>query len=88
MDSDTHIRAAMALENLMEEAMSLPFDTLEQISGVYRNIEESEPLNLKGKIILSRFDSDIYVLRAQVRWGAFPFIKTLTLERLWTKRKP
>ena len=90
IDSDTHFRASIALENLMEESMSMPFDYLLTLPDEYKPFEDASDISMKHKVVLipHSFIENTYLLQASVSWGKSPFIKELHLEKLWTKRKP
>lgn len=87
-ESDTHLRASVALENLMEEAMSRPFER--SLSTPFEAVKGCEDIDLSGRVeILPHPDFPANVLvRAQVRWGMFPLNKTLSLEYLRARSKP
>lgn len=89
IESDVHLRASVALENLMEEALSKPFER-SKTRAAFQPVSGGEDIGLYGKVeILPHpdFSSNVLV-RAQVRWGMFPFSKTLSLEYLRARTKP
>jgi hypothetical protein len=88
-ESDTYLRASVELENLLEEALSKPFEKISPKKN-FTPIKRYVGLNLSGRVESfphPHFDGMI-MLRAQVRWGWFPFTKTLTLEHLRVRTKP
>ena len=88
-ETDTHLRASVALENLMEEALTRPFDRVGGRSQL-QSIKGCEDIGLLGKV--ERFipvDLPEHVmLRATVRWGMFPLRKSLSLEYLQARTRP
>lgn len=88
-ESDVHLRATVALENLMEEAMTRPFDPAGAKSA-FLPVKGCEDIGLMGKIeIAPHPDMPANLLiRTQVRWGIFPFAKTLSLEYLRARTRP
>jgi hypothetical protein len=88
-ESDTHQRAAIALENIMEEALTKPFKKMDEKSS-FQKIAGCEDIGLVGKIELFPHPDyeRLILLRGQVSWGGFPFSKTLTLEYLKTRTRP
>ena len=89
VESDTHLRASVALENLMEEALSRPFER-NLSNNAFQLIKGCEDIDITGRIeIMPHPDFPANVLvRAQVRWGMFPLTKTLSLEYLRARTKP
>lgn len=87
-ESDSHLRASVALENLMESALSRPFERT--VNAGFEPVKGCEDLDLAGKIeILPHPDLPNNVLvRAQVRWGMFPLTKSLNLEYLRARTRP
>ncbi len=88
-ESDVHLRASVELENLMEEAMSRPFEKM-SFRPQFKPVKGCEDLGLTGKVESfphPEFEG-MFLTRAQVRWGWFPFTKTLTMEHLRTRNKP
>ena len=89
VNSDTHLRASVALENLMESALERHFEA----SGYkeeFKPLAGYEDISLMGKIeaIPQNEYPDCLLVRAQVRWGAFPFSKTIYLEYLKSRTRP
>lgn len=89
VNSDTHLRASVALENLMESALERSFE----VTGYTENFKPLagyEDIQLSGKIeaIPVKEFPDCLLLRAQVKWGGFPFDKTLSLEYLKSRARP
>jgi hypothetical protein len=87
-ETDSHLRAAVALENLMEKALSRPFER--SFSGGYEPVQGCEDMGLHGKIEVFPHPeiTSCSLVRAQVRWGSFPLAKTLSLEYLRARTKP
>lgn len=87
-DSDTHLRASVALENLMEEALSRPYE-FSIAESKFVPIKGYEDLNLMGKIDIAphpTYESNV-IIKAQVMWGSFPFHKNLSLEYIGARTK-
>ncbi|HNX75447.1 MAG TPA: hypothetical protein PLM07_02270 [Candidatus Rifleibacterium sp.] len=87
-DSDSHLRAAVALENLMETALSRPFER--SFNSGFEPVKGCEDLDMLGKIEIAThpdFPANVLV-RAQVRWGMFPLSKNLYLECLRARTRP
>lgn len=87
-ESDGHLRASVALENLMEVALSRPFER--SFSSSFEPVKGCEDMDLMGKVeVLPHPDFPANVLvRAQVRWGMFPLTKILNLEYLRARTRP
>lgn len=88
-ESDVHLRATVALENLMEEAMSRPFERMGDRTS-FKPVAGFEDLGLAGRIEVfphPEITANV-MIRAQVRWGMFPFTKTLSLEYLRARTRP
>lgn len=88
-DSDTHLRASVALENLMEETLSRPYERTSGRSS-FKPIKGCEDIGLYGR-------SEIFphpempanvMIRVTVRWGMFPLGKSLSLEYLQARTRP
>jgi hypothetical protein len=78
-ESDVHLRASIALENIMEDALSKP---LEISDDKFKQIPGYEDLELFGKIEIiphPELNSNV-IVKGQVKWGSFPFNKSLSLE--------
>ncbi len=88
-ESDVHLRASVALENLLEEALSRPFSKM-MPKSLFQPVKGCEDLGLQGKIEIFPHPvlDGLVMVRAQVRWGWFPFSKTLVMEHLRTRNKP
>lgn len=88
-ESDVHLRASVALENLMEEAMSRPFERTGDRS-VFKPVKGCEDIGLSGRIEIFPHPvlASNVMIRTQVRWGMFPFSKTLSLEYLRARTRP
>jgi hypothetical protein len=87
-DSDTHLRASVALENLMEEALCRPYE-FSIADSKFVPIKGYEDLNLMGKIDISPhpiYNSNV-LIKAQVMWGSFPLQKNLSLEYIGARTK-
>ncbi len=87
-DSDGHLRASVALENLMESALSRPFER--NFSTGFEPVKGCEDLEMTGKIEIAPhpdFPATVLV-RAQIRWGMFPLSKSLVLECLRARTRP
>lgn len=89
VDTDTHLRASVALENLMEGALERSFEPGGYTEG-FKPLAGFEDIGLTGKIeaIPSQTCPDCLLVRSQVRWGSFPFNKTLSLEYLKARTRP
>lgn len=89
--SDVHLRASVELENLLEEALARPFEKMSARSS-FQAIKGCEDIGLTGKTEIFPHPDPVFagmiMTRAQVRWGWFPFTKTLTMEHLHTRNKP
>lgn len=88
-ESDVHIRASVALENLMEEALSRPFERTGTRS-VFKPVIGCEDIGLSGRVEVfphPEIPANV-MIRTQVRWGFFPFTKTLSLEYLRARTRP
>ncbi len=89
VNSDTHLRASVALENLMESALERSFEASGYTEG-FKALPGYEDIKLTGKIEaipLPKFP-DCLLVRAQVRWGSYPFSKTISLEYLKSRTRP
>lgn len=88
-ESDVHLRASVELENLLEQGLSEPFVKMSPRSS-FKPIISAIDIGLAGKVeSFPHPDFDgMVMIRAQVRWGWFPFTKTLTMEHLRTRNKP
>ncbi len=89
VESDTHLKASVALENLMEGALERSFEP----SGYTENFKPLagyEDIGLTGKIeaVPQKDCPDCLLVRSQVKWGSYPFSKTLTLEYLKARTRP
>ncbi|NLI79643.1 MAG: hypothetical protein GX442_24765 [Candidatus Riflebacteria bacterium] len=89
VDTDSHQRAAVALGNLMAEALARPG------AGTLPNqpfvpIPGGEDLSLEGSIEYQPHLEipNLTLVRAQVRWGVSVFRKYLTLETLVGRTRP
>ncbi len=89
VNSDTHLRASVALENLMESALERSFEASGYTEG-YKVLPGYEDIPLSGKIeaIPQEKFPDCLLVRAQVKWGSYPFSKTISLEYLKTRTRP
>ena len=89
MDSNVHQKAAVAVANLLEEARSRPF-TLTPPETDFVPIMGYENEGLSGRVTFSPHPRQpgLWVLDAQVRWGMFPFRKTLELESIVARTRP
>ena len=89
VDSDTHLRASVMLENLLEDALAMPFDHSRGRTA-FQAIPGAEDIGLIGRteFVPHPDFENMYIMRAQVRWGYFPFIKSLNLEKLVTRTRP
>ncbi|RCK81241.1 MAG: hypothetical protein OZSIB_2110 [Candidatus Ozemobacter sibiricus] len=88
-DSDEHQRAAVALGNLMAEALARP------VTGALPNqpftpIPGGESMSLEGSVEYQPHleSAGMTLVRAQVRWGLPIFRKYLTLETLVGRSRP
>ena len=89
VNSDTHLRASAALENLMESALERYFEVSGYTEG-FKALPGYEDIQLTGKIEavpVAKFP-DCLLIRAQVRWGSYPFSKTISLEYLKSRTRP
>jgi hypothetical protein len=88
VDSDVHLRASVALENIMEEYLSGKFEKISPDRS-YMPIKGYEDIGLQGKVVSYPHPDfkGLILTRAQVRWGWFPFSKSLTLEHLRMRNK-
>ena len=89
VDTDSHQRAAVALGNLMAEALSRPgAGTLPD--QPFTAIPGGEDLSLEGSIEYQpHLDlPNLTLVRAQVRWGVSVFRKYLALETLVGRTRP
>jgi hypothetical protein len=88
-ESDVHLRASVALENLLENALSKPFEKMSPRT-TFKPLKGFEDLGLTGKVESFPHPefNGMVMTRAQVRWGWFPFSKTMTIEHLRTRNKP
>jgi len=87
-ESDAHLRASVALENLMEGALSRPFER--SYNSPFEPVPGCEDLGLVGRVEIlphPEFPANVLV-RAQVRWGMFPLTKNLSLEYLRARTRP
>lgn len=87
-ESDAHLRASVALENLMEGALSRPFER--SYSSPFEPVPGCEDLGLVGRVEIlphPEFPANVLV-RTQVRWGVFPLTKNLSLEYLRARTRP
>ena len=83
IDSDTHLRASVALENLMESSLERPFEPGGH-SENFKSLPGYEDIGLMGRVeaVPHQAYPNCLLLRGQVKWGSFPFTKTITLEYL------
>lgn len=88
-DTDTHLRASVALESLMEEALSRPYERVSARSP-FKPVKGCEDIGLQGRIeMFPHPDLPANVMiRATVRWGMFPLGKSLSLEYLRARTRP
>ncbi len=87
-ESDAHLRASVALENIMEGALSRPFER--SYSSPFEPVAGCEDLGLVGRVEIlphPEFTANV-LIRAQVRWGMFPLTKNLSLEYLRARTRP
>ena len=89
VNSDTHLRASVALENLMESALERSYEASGYTEG-FKPIPGYEDIQLNGKIeaVPQPDFPDCLLVRAQVKWGGFPFTKTISLEYLKSRTRP
>ncbi len=91
VNSDTHLRASVALENLMESALERSFEASGYTEG-FKPLPGYEDIPLSGKVeavpLPQNKFPDCLLIRAQVRWGSYPFSKTLSLEYLKSRTRP
>jgi len=89
IDSDNHLRASVALENLLEEALAKPFSKAEK-KQKFKIIKDCEDMGLSGKIDVFPHPTiqQMTIVRAQVRWGSFFVGKSMSMEYLRTRTKP
>lgn len=89
INSDTHIKASVALENMMEAALERSFES-SGYTEEFKPLKGYEDIQLKGRIEAVPMPQypDCLLLRAQVRWGNFPFSKTISLEYLKSRARP
>ncbi|MBU1108732.1 MAG: hypothetical protein KKB51_18800 [Candidatus Riflebacteria bacterium] len=88
-ETDTHLRASVALENLMEEALCRPYDRASSKSS-FQPVKGGEDINLYGRVeVFLHPDMPANIMiRSTVRWGMFPFSKSLSLEYLRARTRP
>jgi hypothetical protein len=87
--SDTHQRAAIALENLMAKAQSLPY--AESAAGNrFAPLPGGEDMGLEGMIEVMPHPNflGMMLVRAHVRWGEAIWYKSLVLETAITQVRP
>ncbi len=85
-DSDIHLRASVALENLMEDALSKPLTISE---SKFTMVTGYEDIKLLGKVEIlphPQLNSNV-IVKGQVKWGNFPFQKSLNLEYIGRRAK-
>lgn len=89
VDTDSHQRAAVALGNLMAEALARP-STGSLPDQPFTPIPGGEDLSLEGSIQFQPHleRPNLTLVRAQVRWGVSVFRKYLTLETLVGRTRP
>lgn len=88
-ESDTHLRASVALENLMEEALSRPYERISAPTS-FKPVKDCEDIGLYGRTEIfphPEIPANV-MIRATVRWGMFPLGKSLSLEYLQARTKP
>ncbi|PKL44441.1 MAG: hypothetical protein CVV41_07325 [Candidatus Riflebacteria bacterium HGW-Riflebacteria-1] len=88
-DSDTHLRASVALENLIEEAISRPYER-NVPRPAFKPVKGCEDIGLYGRVEAfphPEMPANV-MLRATVRWGIFPLGKSLSLEYLRARTRP
>lgn len=88
-ESDTHLRASVALENLMEEALSRPYERSSSRDS-FKPVKGCEDIGLHGRIETfphPEIPANV-MIRATIRWGMFPLGKSLSLEYLQARTKP
>ncbi len=88
-DSDVHLRASVALENLLEEALARPF-SMSSENASFAPVKDCQDIGLAGRVEIAPHPEmpSAALIKAQVRWGYFPFAKTLTLEYLRARTRP
>lgn len=88
-ESDAHQQAAQALRNLLEEALARPFEALSRPEP-FRPLPGYEAHGFEGRVEITpvRQRPGLSLVRAELRWGAFPLRKTLVMETLRTQVKP
>lgn len=87
--SDNHLRASIALENLMENELAKPFVKMND-KVKFKPIKGYEDMKLLGRVhIFPHPDfENMSVIRAQVRWGSLLLPKSMSLEYLRVRTKP
>ena len=88
-DSDSHQRAAVAIGNLMAEALG-KYNSEDLPAQPFASMPGFEDLELEGSIEIFPHPefTGLSVIRAQVRWGFPVFRKYLTLETLVGRTRP
>ena len=87
--SDSYSQAAVAAENLMATAQAGPCGETLAESG-FRPLKSAGGLDLEGRVEVQPHPDlpGMSLIRVQVRWGWFPFRKTVTLESAVTQTRP
>lgn len=88
-NSDVYIRASIALENLIEEALAKPYERV-LVKPQFTPIKGCEDFGLVGRVEVSSHPDfkQCVLLCATVKWGLAPFSKTLSLEYLRSRTTP
>ncbi|MBF0546771.1 MAG: hypothetical protein HQM08_20155 [Candidatus Riflebacteria bacterium] len=87
--SDSHRQAAMAVENLLSEALSKPFIEI-MPKTEFHPISFPGDTPFEGKVEAFPHPNlpDITVVRAQVQWGMLFFRKQVVLEAMVSQTRP
>lgn len=87
--SDNHLRASIALENLMENELAKPFVKMND-KVKFKPIKGYEDMKLLGRVRIFPHPAfeNMSVIRAQVRWGNLLLPKSMSLEYLRVRTKP
>lgn len=87
--SDNHLRASVALENLMENSLSKPYTKVFD-NTKFLPIKGYEDMKLTGRVTIIPHPTikNMSIVRAQVRWGSVLLAKTMSMEYLQTRIRP
>ncbi|MBF0409820.1 MAG: hypothetical protein HQM10_20935 [Candidatus Riflebacteria bacterium] len=87
--SDGHRQAAMAVENLLAEALSRPYSEI-MASSEYKPLPNTGDISFEGKVTAVPHPNlpGMVLIRAHVRWGILFIYKSVCLEAAISQTRP